>query len=96
MESHYGHPGGGFRTGPLTGKTRRCGGCAVSCCCHISPALAADKVVQAGETVNDGTLTNHDNQIVFGTANGMTISTGLELGPDSEETPVGNGYRMAG
>ena len=49
------------------------------------PALAADKVVQAGETVNDGTLTNHDNQIVFGTANGMTISTGLELGPDSEE-----------
>lgn len=30
------------------------------------PALAADKVVQAGETVNDGTLTNHDNQIVFG------------------------------
>lgn len=37
MESHYGHPGGGFRTGPLTGKTRRCGGCAVSCCCHISP-----------------------------------------------------------
>ncbi|MCQ7271666.1 autotransporter adhesin family protein, partial [Salmonella enterica] len=42
------------------------------------PALAADTVVQAGETVNDGTLTNHDNQIVFGTANGMTISTGLE------------------
>ncbi len=41
---------------PVTGKTRRCGGCAVSCCCHISPALAADKVVQAGETVNDGTL----------------------------------------
>ncbi|CTV41792.1 toxin of the YeeV-YeeU toxin-antitoxin system [Escherichia coli] len=29
MESHYGHPGGGLRTGPLTGKTRRCGGCAV-------------------------------------------------------------------
>nr|WP_324287120.1 ESPR domain-containing protein [Escherichia coli] len=26
----------------LTGKTHRCGGCAVSCCCHISPALAAD------------------------------------------------------
>lgn len=46
------------------------------------PALAADTVVQAGETVNDGTLTNHDNQIVFGTANGMTISTGLEYGPD--------------
>ena len=48
------------------------------------PALAADKVVQAGETVNDGTLTNHDNQIVLGTANGMTISTGLEYGPDNE------------
>ncbi len=32
------------------------------------PALAADTVVQAGETVNDGTLTNHDNQIVLGTA----------------------------
>ncbi|MHB2204829.1 ESPR domain-containing protein, partial [Escherichia coli] len=30
------------------------------------PALAADTVVQAGETVNDGTLTNHDNQIVLG------------------------------
>lgn len=60
------------------------------------PALAADKVVQAGETVNDGTLTNHDNQIVFGTANGMTISTGLELGRTVKKTPVGNGYRMAG
>ncbi|EFC9765254.1 adhesin [Escherichia coli] len=38
------------------------------------PALAADTVVQAGETVSGGTLTNHDNQIVLGTANGMTIS----------------------
>ncbi|MDZ9819240.1 ESPR domain-containing protein, partial [Escherichia coli] len=28
------------------------------------PALAADTVVEAGETVNGGTLTNHDNQIV--------------------------------
>lgn len=46
------------------------------------PALAADTVVQAGETVSGGTLTNHDNQIVLGTANGMTISTGLEYGPD--------------
>ncbi|HCP6704279.1 TPA: adhesin, partial [Escherichia coli] len=45
------------------------------------PALAADTVVQAGETVNGGTLTNHDNQIVFGATNGMTISTGLEYGP---------------
>ncbi len=40
MESHYGHPGGGFRTGALTGKTHRCGDCAVSCCCHVSPGTA--------------------------------------------------------
>uniref|UniRef100_UPI0019826917 AIDA repeat-containing protein n=1 Tax=Escherichia coli TaxID=562 RepID=UPI0019826917 len=60
------------------------------------PALAADKVVQAGETVNDGTLTNHDNQIVFGTANGMTISTGLELGPDSEENTGGQWIQTGG
>ncbi|EJK5990419.1 autotransporter adhesin Ag43 [Escherichia coli] len=60
------------------------------------PALAADKVVQAGETVNDGTLTNHDNQIVFGTANGMTISTGLDLGPDSEENTGGQWIQNGG
>ncbi|EEQ2588742.1 autotransporter adhesin Ag43, partial [Escherichia coli] len=60
------------------------------------PALAADKVVQAGETVNDGTLTNHDNQIVFGTTNGMTISTGLELGPDSEENTGGQWIQNGG
>ncbi|QWU26779.1 calcium-binding autotransporter Cah [Escherichia coli] len=60
------------------------------------PALAADKVVQAGETVNDGILTNHDNQIVFGTANGMTISTGLELGPDSEENTGGQWIQNGG
>ncbi|EFM7051686.1 autotransporter adhesin Ag43 [Escherichia coli] len=60
------------------------------------PALAADKVVQAGETVNDGTLTNHDNQIVFGTANGMTISTGLELGPDREENTGGQWIQNGG
>ncbi|EGO2872240.1 autotransporter adhesin Ag43 [Escherichia coli] len=60
------------------------------------PALAADKVVQAGETVNDGTLTNHDNQIVFGTANGMTISTWLELGPDSEENTGGQWIQNGG
>ncbi|EPD8168219.1 calcium-binding autotransporter Cah [Escherichia coli] len=60
------------------------------------PALAADKVVQAGEAVNDGTLTNHDNQIVFGTANGMTISTGLELGPDSEENTGGQWIQNGG
>ncbi|HFI9920473.1 TPA: calcium-binding autotransporter Cah [Escherichia coli] len=60
------------------------------------PALAAVKVVQAGETVNDGTLTNHDNQIVFGTANGMTISTGLELGPDSEENTGGQWIQNGG
>ena len=60
------------------------------------PALAADTVVQAGETVNDGTLTNHDNQIVLGTANGMTISTGLELGPDSEENTGGQWIQNGG
>ncbi|EED1051682.1 calcium-binding autotransporter Cah [Escherichia coli] len=60
------------------------------------PALAADTVVQAGETVNGGTLTNHDNQIVFGTVNGMTISTGLELGPDSEENIGGQWIQNGG
>ena len=65
MESHHGHPGGGFRNWPTTGK--RTGGCAVSCCCHVVLALAADSIVQAGETVNGGTLENHDNQIVLGT-----------------------------
>ncbi|MGT7511006.1 calcium-binding autotransporter Cah [Escherichia coli] len=60
------------------------------------PALAADTVVQAGETMSGGTLTNHDNQIVFGTANGMTISTGLELGPDSEENTGGQWIQNGG
>ncbi|KPH29759.1 antigen 43 beta chain, partial [Escherichia coli] len=60
------------------------------------PALAADKVVQAGETVNGGTLANHDNQIVFGSTNGMTISTGLELGPDSEENTGGQWIQNGG
>ncbi|HHH4155023.1 TPA: ESPR-type extended signal peptide-containing protein, partial [Escherichia coli] len=55
------------------------------------PVLAADTVVQAGETVSGGTLTNHDNQIVFGTANGMTISTGLEYGPDIRVVDAQNG-----
>ncbi|WP_284994263.1 calcium-binding autotransporter Cah, partial [Escherichia coli] len=61
-----------------------------------APALAADTVVQAGETVSGGTLTNHDNQIVLGTANGMTISTGLELGPDSEENTGGQWIQNGG
>ncbi|EGH1319229.1 calcium-binding autotransporter Cah [Escherichia coli] len=60
------------------------------------PALAADTVVQAGKTVSGGTLENHDNQIVFGTANGMTISTGLELGPDSEENTGGQWIQNGG
>lgn len=60
------------------------------------PALAADTVVQAGETVSGGTLTNHDNQIVLGTTNGMTISTGLELGPDSEENTGGQWIQNGG
>ncbi|EFK4080533.1 autotransporter adhesin Ag43, partial [Escherichia coli] len=41
-------------------------------------------------------LTNHDNQIVLGTANGMTISTGLELGPDSEENTGGQWIQNGG
>ncbi|EFK4449396.1 adhesin, partial [Escherichia coli] len=53
-------------------------------------------VVRPGETVNGGTLTNHDNQIVLGTANGMTISTGLELGPDSEENTGGQWIQNGG
>ena len=60
------------------------------------PALAAGIVVRPGETVNGGTLTNHDNQIVLGTANGMTISTGLELGPDSEENTGGQWIQNGG
>ncbi|EMK9381144.1 autotransporter adhesin Ag43, partial [Escherichia coli] len=60
------------------------------------PALAADTVVQAGETVNGGTLTNHDNQIVLGTANGMTISSGLEYGPDNEANTGGQWIQNGG
>ncbi|WP_112020352.1 Ag43/Cah family autotransporter adhesin, partial [Escherichia coli] len=60
------------------------------------PALAADTVVQAGETVSGGTLTNHDNQIVFGTTNGMTISTGLEYGTDNEANTGGQWVQDGG
>lgn len=60
------------------------------------PALAADTIVQAGETVNGGTLTNHDNQIVLGTANGMTISSGLEYGPDNEANTGGQWIQNGG
>ncbi|HBH7144234.1 TPA: autotransporter domain-containing protein [Escherichia coli] len=60
------------------------------------PALAADSVVQAGEIVNGGTLVNHDNQIVFGTTNGMTISTGLEYGPDNEANTGGQWVQDGG
>ncbi len=60
------------------------------------PALAADTVVQAGETVSGGTLTNHDNQIVLGTANGMTISSGLEYGPDNEANTGGQWIQNGG
>ncbi|MEW1224364.1 antirestriction protein [Escherichia coli] len=60
------------------------------------PALAADTVVQAVETVSGGTLTNHDNQIVLGTANGMTISTGLEYGPDNEANTGGQWIQNGG
>ena len=60
------------------------------------PALAADIVVRPGETVNGGTLANHDNQIVLGTANGMTISTGLEYGPDNEANTGGQWVQDGG
>ncbi|EBH8769712.1 autotransporter adhesin Ag43 [Salmonella enterica] len=60
------------------------------------PALAADSVVQAGKTVNGGTLANHDNQTVFGTVNGMAISTGLELGPDNEANTGGQWIQNGG
>lgn len=53
------------------------------------PVLAADIVVHPGETVNGGTLVNHDNQFVSGTADGVTVSTGLELGPDSDDNTGG-------
>ncbi|HCB3054536.1 TPA: autotransporter adhesin Ag43 [Escherichia coli] len=53
------------------------------------PAPAADTVVQAGETVSGGTLINHDRQTVSGTADGVTVSTGLELGPDSDDNTGG-------
>lgn len=96
MESHYGHPGGGFRTGPLTGK--RAGVAVALSLAAVTPvpALAADTVVEAGETVNGGTLTNHDNQIVFGTTNGMTISTGLEYGTDNEANTGGQWVQDGG
>ncbi len=89
MESHYGRFRGCLRTGPLTGK--RAGvAVALSFAAVTSvPALAADIVVHPGETVNGGTLTNHDNQIVSGTADGVTVSTGLELGPDSDDNTGG-------
>ncbi|HBC3037311.1 TPA: autotransporter adhesin Ag43, partial [Escherichia coli O146] len=60
------------------------------------PALAADIVVRPGETVNGGTLANHDNQIVFGMTNGMTISTGLEYGPDNEANTGGQWVQDGG
>ncbi|EFK2678003.1 autotransporter adhesin Ag43, partial [Escherichia coli] len=60
------------------------------------PALAADSVVQAGGIVNGGKLVNHDNQIVFGTTNGITISTGLEYGPDNEANTGGQWVQDGG
>ncbi|HBP9726039.1 TPA: AIDA repeat-containing protein, partial [Escherichia coli] len=60
------------------------------------PVLAADIVVHPGETVNGGTLVNHDNQFVSGTADGVTVSTGLELGPDSDENTGGQWINAGG
>ncbi len=60
------------------------------------PVLAADIVVHPGETVNGGTLVNHDNQFVSGTADGVTVSTGLELGPDSDDNTGGQQIARGG
>ncbi|MCM4465487.1 autotransporter adhesin family protein, partial [Escherichia coli] len=60
------------------------------------PVLAADIAVHPGETVNGGTLVNHDNQFVSGTADGVTVSTGLELGPDSDENTGGQWINAGG
>ncbi|EOM9281651.1 AIDA repeat-containing protein, partial [Escherichia coli] len=60
------------------------------------PVLSADIVVHPGETVNGGTLVNHDNQFVSGTANGVTVSTGLELGPDSDDNTGGQQIARGG
>ena len=65
MESHYGHPVVASELARSRGK--RAGVAVALSLAAVTPvpALAADTVVQAGETVNGGTLTNHDNQIVF-------------------------------
>ncbi|NYV44882.1 autotransporter adhesin Ag43, partial [Escherichia coli] len=56
-----------------------------------------DTVVQAGETVNDGTLTNHAQpDCLRWRANGMTISTGLEYGPDNEANTGGQWIQNGG
>ncbi|KDZ77681.1 extended Signal Peptide of Type V secretion system family protein [Escherichia coli 3-073-06_S4_C3] len=60
------------------------------------PVLAADIVVHPGETVNGGTLVNHDNQFVSGTADGVTVSTGLELGPDCDDNTGGQWIKAGG
>ncbi|NVB25559.1 extended Signal peptide of Type V secretion system family protein [Escherichia coli] len=60
------------------------------------PAPAADTVVQAGETVSGGTLINHYRQTVSGTADGVTVSTGLELGPDSDDNTGGQQITPSG
>ncbi|WP_192840825.1 AIDA repeat-containing protein, partial [Escherichia coli] len=60
------------------------------------PVLAADIVVHPCETVNGGTLVNHDNQFVSGTADGVTVSTGLELGPDSDDNTGGQQIARGG
>lgn len=96
MESHYGP----LVVAPELARSRgkRAGvAVALSLAAVTSvPALAADTVVQAGETVSGGALENHDNQIVFGTANGMTISTGLEYGPDNEANTGGQWIQNGG
>ncbi|MDI6926712.1 autotransporter adhesin Ag43, partial [Escherichia coli] len=60
------------------------------------PSRAAETVVQAGETVNVGTLENNGSQIDFGKANGITNSTGLEYEQDNEAKTGGQWIQNGG
>lgn len=67
-----------------------------------SPAALADdapgsiSTVDAGEVVNNATVSNHDTQQVFGVANNTVISTGLEYGDDDKVNSGGQFVRTGG
>lgn len=87
----WNHITGAFVVASELARARKRAGVAVALSLAAAtslPALAADSVVPAGETVNGGTLINHDRQFVSGTADGMTVSTGLELGRTLITTPA--------